>query len=121
MPRKKRTSKEALNENIEIDGKIASNKPTALEQIWGSDGLSKYGTMDIDIYAARLNDMLPVDLQNHARDIGLRPDAESHLLRERLINEFLRHVASFKSGQVNVKSAPSSVPKSIHKILREGA
>jgi hypothetical protein len=121
MPRKKKTSKEVLNKNIEIDGKIASNKPTALEQIWGSDGLSKYGTMDLDIYTAKLNDMLPVDLQNHARDVGLRPDAEPHLLRERLVNEFLRHVASFKSGQVNVTSAPSSVPKNINKILREGA
>jgi hypothetical protein len=122
MPRKKKNSKEVLNENIEIDGKIASNKPTALEQIWGSDGLSKYGTMDMDVYTAKLDDMLPVDLQNHARDIGLRPDAEPHVLRERLMNEFLRHIASFKSGQVQVTaSSPSSVPKNIHKILREGA
>jgi len=121
MPKKKKTSKEVLNENVEIEGKIASNKPTALEQIWGSDGLSIYGTMDLDVYTAKLNDMLPVDLQNHARDVGLRPDAETHLLRERLINEFQRHVASFKSGHVSVSSAPSSVPKSIHKILREGA
>lgn len=121
MPRKKKTSKEVLNQNIEIDGKIASNKPTALEQIWGSDGLSKYGTMDVDVYTAKLNDMLPVDLQNHARDIGLRPDVEPHILRERLVGEFLRHIASFKSGQINVASAPSSVPKNIHKILREGA
>jgi hypothetical protein len=122
MPRTKKTSKEVLNENIEIDGKIASNKPTALEQIWGSDGLSKYGTMDMLVYSAKLNDMLPVDLQNHARDIGLRPDVETHLLKERLIGEFLRHLASFKSGQVEVsKSQPSSVPKNVHKILREGA
>lgn len=121
MPRKKRTSKEVLNENTEIDGKIASNKPNALEQIWGSDGLSKYGTMDLDVYTAKLNDMLPVDLQNHARDIGLRPDAEPHILKERLVNEFLRHVASFKSGHVNVSTAPSLVPKNVHKILREGA
>lgn len=121
MPRKKRTSKEVLNQNIEIDGKIAANKPTALEQIWGSDGLSKYGTMDLEVYTAKLNDMLPVDLQNHARDIGLRPDTETHILKERLVNEFLRHVASFKSGQVVTASTPSSVPKNVHKILREGA
>lgn len=121
MPRKKQTSKEALNQNIEIDGKIAANKPTALEQIWGSDGLSKYGTMDLKVYTAKLNDMLPVDLQNHARDVGLRPDVESHILKERLVNEFLRHVASFKSGQVNTASSPSSVPKNVHRILREGA
>lgn len=121
MPRKKKNSKELLNEAIEIDGKIAANKPTALEQIWGSDGLSKYGTMDPDVYATKLNDMLPVDLQNHARDVGLRPDVEPHILRERLMSEFLRHVASFKSGQVNVANSPKSVPQKIHKILREGA
>lgn len=121
MPKQKRNSKELLNKNIEIDGKIAANKPTALEQIWGSDGLSKYGTMDLDVYTAKLNDMLPVDLQNHARDVGLRPDVEPHLLRDRLINEFLRHVASFKSGQVETSKVQSSIPKTVHKILREGA
>jgi len=122
MPRKKKNSKEVLNENIEIDGKIASNKPTALEQIWGSDGLSTYGTMDIDVYTAKLNDMLIVDLQNHARDVGLRPDVEPHVLRQRLLSEFSRHVESFKSSQGTViQSLPSSVPKNIHKILREGA
>lgn len=118
---KKMTSKARLNESIEIDGKIASDNPTALEQIWGSDGISKYGTMNIDVYTAQLDDMLPVDLQNHARDIGLRPDVEPHVLKSRLINEFLRHLSSFRSGQVKTSSNKKSLPKSINKILREGA
>lgn len=122
MPRTKKTSKEKLSEHIEIDGKIASNNPTALDQIWGVDGLSKYGTMDVDEYTAQLDDMLPVDLQNHARNVGLRPDVEPHVLRERLLAEFQRHVASFKSASVQTKNIKlTNVPKKINKILREGA
>ena len=120
---RKKTSKATMNEAVEIDGKIASDKPTALEQIWGSDGgLSKYKTLDLDVYVARLNDMLPVDLQNHARDVGLRPDVEPRVLRERLIAEFQRHVTSYKnSAQTITSPTPKSVPANITRILREGA
>lgn len=123
MAKKKNTSKDQLNEYVEVDGKIASNNPTALEQIWGADGLSKYGTMDLEVYEARLADMMPVDIQNHARDIGLRPDVDIDLLKRRLIDEFQRHVASFKSSQVklNYSGTLNKVPKKVLQTLRQGA
>lgn len=119
---RKKTSKETLNEAVEIDGKLASNKPTSLEQIWGIDGSSKYGTMELASYEARLNDMLPVDIQNHARDVGLRPDVDTDTLRKRLVVEFQKHVASYQGSTVNVKNSRlASLPNDIRKILREGA
>lgn len=121
-PRKSQTSKEKLNSVIEVDGKVASDNPTALDQIWGADGASRYGTMNFDEYVAQLDDMLPVDLQNHARDVGLRPDVELHTLRSRLEAEFQKYVASFRGATITTRnSKPSSIPKNIHKILREGA
>ncbi len=117
-----KTSRQKLNETIEIDGRADTKRPTSLDQIWGADGLSKYGTMDLDEYESKLNDMMMVDLQNHARDVGLRPDVEAGVLRGRLINEFKKHVASYKGASSRAYSpTPKSVPSHIQKILKVGA
>jgi hypothetical protein len=116
----KKTSKEIMNEYIEVDGKISSNNPTSLEQIWGYDGLSKYGTMNEDEYLARINDMMTVDLQNHARDVGLRPDVEPRILKDRLLTEFRRHIGQFRSVASKKLVKPKPIPSKIQRILKEG-
>jgi hypothetical protein len=122
MATTRKKSKELLNQNVEVDGRSLSNNPTALEQIWGYDGLSKYGTLDVEEYTAKINDMLPVDLQNHAREVGLRPDVEVKVLKERLLREFQLHVASYKgAAKPVINSSAKSLPKDINRILREGA
>lgn len=116
----KKKSAEKLNENIEVDGKVETLNPTTLDQVWGDEGMSKYNTTDESEYFARLDDMLYVDLQNHAREVGLRPDVEPRVLKDRLINEFKKHVASYKGVSASVKNV-KGVPSKISKILREGA
>jgi hypothetical protein len=116
------TTSDLLNENIEIDGKVETFRPTTLDQIWGDEGLSKYQTNDEDEYLARLDDMLFVDLQNHAREVGLRPDVEPRVLKDRLMVEFRRHVASYKLSRTPLNnSGTSNLNPQIKKILREGA
>lgn len=119
---KRKSSKQTLNEMVEIDGRVDKKRPTSLDQIWGADGLSKYGTMDVDEYEKQLDDMMMVDLQNHARDVGLRPDVEPRVLRGRLLNEFKKHVASYQGASASAHSpTPRSVPANIAKILKAGA
>ena len=116
----KKKSAEVLNENIEVDGKVETRQPTTLDQIWGDEGLSRYNTTDESEYSARLEDMMYVDLQNHAREVCLRPDVEHRVLKERLINEFRKHIAAYRGSKAPIGNV-QNVNSKIAKILREGA
>ena len=96
-----------------------SFKPTTLAQIWGDDGVSKYGTLDEKEYVNRVNDMHFSDLRTHAVDIGLVPIDDRELLTKRVVSEFRRHCNEYtvpKDHQENVED----VDEEVRKILEEG-
>jgi hypothetical protein len=96
--------------------------PTTLEQIWGDDGLSKYGTMDIDEYSSRITDMTKSELFAHASKQGIIPIENRDQLQKRCIREFNRHIGSFSKPQAlqNNTLAKNELPLKVRKILDEG-
>ena len=102
---------------IETNGAIET-APTTLEQIWGSNDLSKYGTDNEDTYLETLLEMNRSDLEMHARSLGLMIPESSEVLRNRLITEFKKYNLSFRIPVQS--SAPLTPSKEVQKILNEG-
>ena len=94
---KKATAKRKSVKNLsQTHGKEENFEPTTLEQIWGDDGSSAYGTLSETTYEDRLDDMNMSDLQTHASTVGIIPIDNRHTLRERLMREFRKHISSYK-------------------------
>jgi len=94
-------------------------EPTTLAQIWGDDGVSKYGTLNEGKYVEGLNDMHFSDVRTHAADLGLVPIDDRALLTKRLLSEFRRHVGEYTMPKEN-KEEPKKIDEEIQKILEEG-
>ena len=122
MAAKRKTSKKATKgiKNIsQAHGKKENFEPTTLEQIWGDDGSTTYGTLNENQYANRLDDMNMSDLQTHASTVGIIPIDNRSTLRERLLRDFRKHVSSYKKPTHQTQSPRDVNPETI-KILSEG-
>ena len=117
---KKVTAKKKSVKNLsQTHGKEEKFEPTTLDQIWGDDGSSVYGTMEETNYQGEIDDMNLSDLQAHASRVGIIPIDNRQTLRERLLREFRKHVSAYK------KPKSPSVPelhlnKEVMGILSEG-
>tara|TARA_B100000287_G_scaffold58521_2_gene51420 strand:- start:1281 stop:1700 length:420 start_codon:yes stop_codon:yes gene_type:complete len=113
--------KKSLNELNQTHGMVDKQKyePTTLDQVWGDDGLSKYNTMDPTEYAQRVNAMGLADLKNEAIRVGLLPVDNTDQLRDRLKNEFMGHVNSYRKPLHNPKK-PFIPSDEVTDILKEG-
>tara|TARA_Y100000310_G_scaffold324188_1_gene385734 strand:- start:475 stop:855 length:381 start_codon:yes stop_codon:yes gene_type:complete len=117
---KKATAKKKSIKNLsQTHGKEEKFEPTTLDQIWGDDGLSAYGTMQEEQYEGQIDDMNMSDLQAHASTVGIIPIDNRSTLRERLMREFRKHVNSFKKP-VDASSPSGRPGKEAMKILSEG-
>lgn len=92
--------------------------PTTLDQIFGETGLSKYGTMDENVYTARLAEMNKSDLHAHAARFGIMPIDNRDRLVKTLLKEFKLYVHSFQKPQPIAQ--PKKISKEVEKILAEG-
>jgi hypothetical protein len=116
-PAKKAKKLESLSQT---HGKEENDfQPTTLAQIWGDDGLSKYGTLDEAEYIKNVNDMHFSDLRTHAADIGLIPIDDRELLTKRVISEFRRHVNEYTVPK-NTAQNIDDLDERARKILEEG-
>ena len=105
---KKATAKKKSVKNLsQTHGKEEKFEPTTLDQIWGDDGTSTYGTMVEDHYETQLDEMNMSDLQTHASRVGIIPIDNRNTLRERLMREFRKHVASYRKPVNNPSPEPS--------------
>ena len=117
---KKATAKRKSVKNLsQTHGKEENFEPTTLDQIWGDDGNSTYGTLSETTYEDRLDDMNMSDLQTHASTVGIIPIDNRHTLRERLMREFRKHVSAYKKP-IHAVESPSRVDPEAVKILSEG-
>ena len=122
MAAKRKASKKATKnmKNLsQAHGKEEKFEPTTLEQIWGDDGSSAYGTLNENQYTNQVDEMNMSDLQTHASTVGIIPIDNRHTLRERLLREFRKHVSSYKKP-VHAVEPPSPAAPEIMKILSEG-
>ena len=122
MAAKRKTSKKATKsiKNLsQAHGKEEKFEPTTLEQIWGDDGSTTYGTLNENQYSNRLDDMNMSDLQTHASTVGIIPIDNRSTLRERLLRDFRKHVSSYKKPTHQTQSPRDVNPETI-KILSEG-
>jgi len=107
---------------IETHGKvedIQKFQPTLLEQVWGDDGLSRYGTIDEVEYTRRLDDMTRTDLETHARMMGVVITESSLRLKEKLLGEFRSFSSLMRKPVVHSKPFVK-VSDAAMKVLAEG-
>ena len=117
---KKVTAKKKSVKNLsQTHGKEEKFEATTLDQIWGDDGSSVYGTMEEINYQGKLDDMNLSDLQAHASRVGIIPIDNRQTLRERLLREFRKHVSAYKKPK---SAAPPELHlnKEVMSILSEG-
>lgn len=103
---------------IETHGKVESTQPTTLEQVWGFNELSRYGTLNSSEYEKQLKDMTRSDLESHARKVGVVILENSERLRGALLKEFTSYVVSLRKPAA-IQSNTQLTPEAL-KVLREG-
>ena len=125
MATKRKTAKKttAKRKNVkklsQTHGKVEKFEPTTLDQIWGDDGTSTYGTLNENAYTVQLDDMNMSDLQAHASTVGIIPIDNRQTLRERLLREFRKHVSAYKKP-IHETEPITHVDPEVMKILSEG-
>tara|TARA_Y100000401_G_C8302465_1_gene214961 strand:+ start:23 stop:406 length:384 start_codon:yes stop_codon:yes gene_type:complete len=93
---------------------------TTLDQIWGDEGNSKYGTLEESDYTSQIRAMNKSDLHSHAIKLGILPVENRELLTNRLLREFKKHVLSFKKPKQTAAKKPKEVSKDVKSILAQG-
>lgn len=111
--------KKKLEELSQSHGMEEKFVPSTLDQVWGDEGLSKYGTLDEDVYSDKINEMNKTDLWSHASKLGLVPIDNTSLLKKTLISEFRKHVSGYKRPP-EIKQQQQNISKEVLKILAEG-
>jgi hypothetical protein len=91
-----------LNTAEQAHGRVETKSFTRLEQIWGDDGFWKYNTLDRGQYEDLLKNMNTAELRNHASKLGVMPVASRDRLLKRLVIEFAKHAAIYKSNPLTV-------------------
>jgi len=107
---------------IETTGQEPITRPTMLEQVWGYNDLSRYGTKDVSVYREQLTEMNRSDLESHARRLNIPVVETTDRLKKNLIQAFESYVAALdKPAPMITKIAPSAkMAKEAEKILSEG-
>lgn len=125
--------KNIFKSNKETHGKdealaAKKNSPSTLDQIWGEDGTSKFGTLDLNKYEGRLDGMTKSEVQAEAQKHGLVPIEDTQRLRKSLIQQFKQHSATYTAKPQQKTFQRKRDPKKeavysedVLRILREGA
>jgi hypothetical protein len=131
VPKKAAASKSQksskLDDISQTHGKVEEDEPqyqpTTLDQIWGDDGTSKYGTLSEKTYTSELDELGLTDLHAHAAEVGIIPIDNRDMLEKRLIREFNKHANQYRKP-MNVEPLnnedTSKIPKKVWDILKEG-
>ena len=121
--KRKTKAKTKTDEMKQTHGMVEEEKyePTPLDQLWGSDGMQRYNTMDLQVYQDELKHMNKADLKAHAIKIGLLPIDNMEQLKARLEREFKKHVNSFRKPVTgNHPLTTRSADQDVMDILAEG-
>jgi hypothetical protein len=121
--------KNKLQNLDQVDGKVAGGSHfRTLDALIGESSSSPYKQSSEHAYEEYVNTLNSTDLHRHAEKVGLVPSVERRVLKERLMKEFRKFIASrslipeslAKNHMTNDCSA-SELSSSARRILREGA
>tara|TARA_R100001443_G_scaffold111401_1_gene124156 strand:- start:3858 stop:4241 length:384 start_codon:yes stop_codon:yes gene_type:complete len=115
----KKTSPKKIMQTHAMEEKQEFEK-TTLDQIWGDEGNSKYGTLDESTYTTQIKAMNKSDLHSHAIKLGILPVENRELLTNRLLREFKKHVLSFRKPKQTSAKKPQDVSQAVKSILAQG-
>jgi hypothetical protein len=108
-------------QQIETHGKVEVSQPTTLEQVWGFNEMSRYGTLDPDEYDKVLAQMNRTDLEAHARKLGVVIVESSLRLQDKLRAEFKNYVTYLrKPAEPQPSKASGKIDPAALKVLAEG-
>tara|TARA_R110000751_G_scaffold171517_3_gene277963 strand:- start:674 stop:1096 length:423 start_codon:yes stop_codon:yes gene_type:complete len=93
---------------------------TTLDQIWGDEGFSKYGTQDEEGYLSGIKSMNRSDLHSHAVKHGILPVDNRVLLTTRLLREFKKYLLAYKKPSKTQSRKVKNTSKKATSILAEG-
>ena len=115
----KKTSPKKIMQTHAMEEKQEFEK-TTLDQIWGDEGNSKYGTLDESTYTTQIKAMNKSDLHSHAIKLGILPVENRELLTNRILREFKKHVLSFRKPKQTSAKKPQDVSQAVKSILAQG-
>ena len=95
-------------------------EPTTLDQVWGDEGLSVYGTMNEEEYQTQLDEFNRTDLQSHASKIGVVPLDDRSRLTKTLVSEFRKHVSKFRRPSEVERRVEEDTHAKVRKLLSDG-
>lgn len=104
----------------QLHGKAEEFEVTTLDQIWGDTGLSRYSTLNEEVYKNYLSELNKTDLQTHASQVGIIPIDNIEMLNKRLVKEFLKYVSAYKKPTQTKQSEQIALSKEAKRILEEG-
>jgi hypothetical protein len=105
---------------IEAHGKEDSTQPTMLEQVWGYNELSKYGTVDVNAYRQNIDEMNRTDLEAHARKVGVIVVESTARLKGELVKAFENYIFYLRKPAPKAPTANGKVGEDVRRILAEG-
>lgn len=105
---------------IEAHGKEESTQPTRLEQVWGFNELSKYGTLEESVYEKQIDELNRTDLEAHARKVGVVIVESTARLKESLKKEFRNYAFYLRKPAPKAPSSTNEVNDEVRRILSEG-
>jgi len=123
------TKRKKLQEIKQIDGKVAGGSSVrTLDSLIGGDISHPYRQNNENDYSEYLSDLNSTDLHRHAEKVGLVPTSERRVLKDRLLREFRKFIASrsvvpneLVRAHTNQDSSADSLSPTARRILREGA
>jgi hypothetical protein len=114
MPKKTK-----LKSLTETHGKLETKMPTSLDEVWGYNYLSRYGTINEQEYESKLREFTRSDLENEARAQGSIIVEDSERIKKELMKLFRSYVLSLNKPS-DVKTQPIKITPEIKRILNEG-
>lgn len=123
------SNRKKLKSLDQVDGKLAGGKSfRTLDALIGEHSSGPYRCSSEADYEQYLNELNSTDLQRHAEKVGLVPSVERRVLKERLLREFRKFIASRSviseelfNSHSTADSSASGLSSSAQRILREGA
>ena len=105
---------------LETTGKVEDFQPTTLEQLWGFDSMSRYGTTKEEEYNAQLTQMTRADLETHAKKQGVVLLETNARLIDACLKEFRVYVSSLQKPKQPKNQSKEDASPEVQRILNEG-